>query len=326
MLNVTVYYPEIRSKIKGSPAIIIPVAIYAKLLKDINKKSWNLPLVGVRKIKMDTKMYIFILDYANRIEEKSFIKDILKNFDEDVLVGCGIFVNNNPYNLEMLLFASLAKDVEKFDNYIKERYSKKKRIFNFFLDDMLSSISSKGYNVATFIDEKDVDSAISEDVNGIFLYPCKEKLNALWRSNILQFKMPRIFLSHSSKDKKYIDFIFDELQKSEIDAWYDKYQIEPGDSITDRINEGLDACDIGVICLSNNFLNGSSGWTKAELNYFIQQRMRDHNKKFIILNFDVPYDKMPPLVQDYRYIDFQEEGSVNYLINILKKKMNTLKA
>ena len=46
---------------------------------------------------MDTKIYIFSLDYGKRSEEKMFIKDILRNFDEDTVVGCGIFVNNNPY-------------------------------------------------------------------------------------------------------------------------------------------------------------------------------------------------------------------------------------
>ena len=274
---------------------------------------------------MDTKMYIFNLDYANRIEEKRFIKDILRNFDEDVLVGCGIFVNNNPYNLEMLLFASLAKEVEKFESFIKDRYANKKRIFNYFLDNMFLSFSNKGYNVITFIDEADVDKAIDEDANEIFLYPCKEKLNSIWKSNISDMNMPRIFLSHSSKDKENIDFIFNELQKSEIDAWYDKYQIEPGDSITDRINEGLDACDIGIICLSNNFLNASSGWTKTELNYFIQRRMANPNKKFIIVNFDVPHNEMPPLVQDYKYIDFQEEEAVDILINLLEKRLKLMK-
>ena len=49
---------------------------------------------------MDTKIYIFSLDYGKRSEEKMFIKDILRNFDEDTVVGCGIFVNNNPYALE----------------------------------------------------------------------------------------------------------------------------------------------------------------------------------------------------------------------------------
>lgn len=275
---------------------------------------------------MNTKMYIFSLEYGNRLNEKNFIKDVLKNFDTDTLVGCGIFVNNNPYNLELLFFASLVKDVDRFEEFLKNKYSNKRRIFNYFLDDIFTSFSSSGYNEATFIDDFSVDLAITEDANAIFLFPCKEKLNNIWRSNLGVKKTPRVFLSHSSKDKKIVDVIFNAFQKSEISAWYDKYQIEPGDSITDKINEGLDESDIGIICISNNFLNSSSGWTKNELNYFIQRRMRNPDKVFIILNFDVPHDELPPLVQDYKYIDYKENDSINTLIDVLRKRLTNIKA
>lgn len=273
---------------------------------------------------MDTKMYIFSLDYGNRIKEKEFIKAVLKNFDSNTLVGCGIFVNNNPYNLELLFFASLAKEVDRFDAFLKEHFSSKKRIFNYFLNDMFGAFTRRGYNVATFVDIEDVDLIITEDTNEIFLFPCKEVLKEMWGGNEEMDKTIRVFLSHSSKDKKIVDVIFDEFQKNEISAWYDKYQIEPGDSITDKISEGLDKSDIGIICISNNFLNGSSGWTKNELNFFIQRRMHNPNKSFIILNFDVSHDELPPLVQDYKYIDFKEKDAIDILISTLRKKIGNV--
>lgn len=116
--------------------------------------------------------------------------------------------------------------------------------------------------------------------------------------------------------------IFNEFQKSQISAWYDKYEIEPGDSITEKINQGLDESDIGIICISSNFLNAPSGWTKSELNFFIQRRMRNQDKTFIIVNFDVPHDELPPLVQDYRYIDFKEKDAIDVLNYTLQKKLN----
>lgn len=270
---------------------------------------------------MDTKMYIFSLDYGNRLKEKEFIKAVLRNFDMNTLVGCGIFVNNNPYNLEFLFFTSLAKEVDRFDNFIKEHYNKKKRIFNYFLDDILLAFSKRGYNGITFVDADEVDEIITEEVNQIFLFPCKEVLNRNWGGNDEMNIKSRVFLSHSSKDKDIVDKIFDEFQKSEICAWYDKYEIEPGDSITEKINEGLSESDIGIICISNNFLNGSNGWTKSELNFFVQRRMRNPDQSFIILNFDVPHDELPPLVQDYKYIDFSEKDAIDILINTLQKKI-----
>ena len=269
---------------------------------------------------MDTKTYIFDLEYKNRIQEKDFIKDILNSFDKETLTGCGIFVNNNPYCLELLLFASFSEGADKFENFLKEKYKDKKRVFNYFLDDIFASFSSRAYNILTFSDDRSVDSAITEDANRIFLFPSKDKLDKIWHSNLNVKRAPRVFLSHSSKDKKIVDIIFNEFQKSEISAWYDKYQIEPGDSITDRINEGLDKSDIGIICISKNFLNSTSGWTKNELNYFVQRRMHNPNKT-LILNFDVPHNELPPLVQDFKYIDYKENNSVDVLIDALRKRL-----
>lgn len=270
---------------------------------------------------MDTKIYIFSLDYGNRMKEKEFIKAILNEFDNNTLVGCGIFVNNNPYNLEFLFFASLEKDTDRFEGFLKKHFNEKQRVFNYFMDDIINSFYKRGYNVKTFIDADEVDFIISDEANAFFMFPCKDILNKIWGSNGGLKRTPRVFLSHSSKDKEIIDVIFNEFQKNQISAWYDKYQIEPGDSITEKINQGLNESDIGIICISNNFLNASSGWTKSEMNFFIQRRMRSQDKIFIIVNFDVPHDELPPLVQDYKYIDFNEKGSIDILVNTLKKKL-----
>lgn len=271
---------------------------------------------------MDTKVYIFSLDYGDRINEKMFIKEVLKCFNKDTVVGCGIFVNNNPYCLELLFFVSLAKEVERFEKFLSKNYKNKRRIFNYFLDEILESFTHNGYNIATFIDEDSVDVIMTEEENNIFLFPCKRILKEKWGNTQNVKKFPKVFLSHSSKDKKIIDKIFNEFQKNGIHAWYDKYQIEPGDSITEKINQGLDESDIGIICISNNFLDSTSGWTKNELNYFIQRRMHDPSKYFIIINFDVPHDKLPSLIQDYKYINFGEEASMDILINTLKIHLN----
>lgn len=273
---------------------------------------------------MNTKTYILSLSYAERIDEKSFIKDVLNTFDIDTLTGCGICINNNPYNLELLFFASFVKDSFKFEKFLKDKYPNKDRVFNYFLSDIYGSFSSRGYNVVSFINESTVDSIITEDINDLFLFPCKSKMNSTWKSLFNEKKALRVFLSHSSKDKVIVDKIFNELQKNEIYAWYDKYEIEPGDSVTEKINMGLDNSDIGIICISNNFLNSNSGWTKNELNYFIQRRMRIPDKYFIVINFDVPHDELPALVQDYKYIDFKETDAVEVLIKTLKKKLSLI--
>lgn len=270
------------------------------------------------------KSYLFLLDYGNRIKEKHFIKEILNRYDNNKLVGVGLYVNNNPYNLKFFLHLNFNGETEDFENWLNTNFSSKKRVFNYFHNDMFLSMSTRGYNVATLLDVHSVDVAITAEPNAIFLFPDKSTMDNLWNTNILDENLS-VFLSHSSGDKKIVDKIFNELQLNEIKAWYDKYEIRPGDSITDKINDGLDKSDIGIICVSKNFFNSSTGWTKSELNYFIQRRMRSNKADFICVNFDLHHSELPPLLQDYRYIDFNEPDAIEVLISTLKEKSDEFK-
>lgn len=267
---------------------------------------------------MEERGYLLSLDYSERTKEKKFIKEILRKYDTDQLVGAGIYVNNNPYNLQLLLHLNFVIDTSEFEEWLSINYPDKKRKFNYFHSDIFESMSSRGYNVATFIDEDTVDMAITKETNPIFLFPEREMMKSIWNTDILKDDFT-VFLSHSSKDKETIDMIFNELQLYEIRAWYDKYEINPGDSIVDKINDGLENSSLGIICISKNFLDSSTGWTKSELNYFIQRRMRSGKTDFICLNFDVNHEDLPPLVQDYRYINMKDNNAINLLGETLRE-------
>jgi hypothetical protein len=161
---------------------------------------------------METKKYIFSLDYGNRMEEKEFIKAVLREFDSNTLVGCGIFVNNNPYCLELLFFASLEKDTDRFEDFMKKHFNDKQRVFNYFFDDIIESFYKRGYNVKTFIEADEVDFIITDEPNGLFLFPSKEIVNKIWGSNREIKRTPKVFLSHSSKDKEIVT-IFPYIKK-----------------------------------------------------------------------------------------------------------------
>lgn len=74
--------------------------------------------------------------------------------------------------------------------------------------------------------------------------------------------MGKIFLSHSSKDKAFVEPIADLLGKQT--CVYDKYTFELGMKTIDEIFDNLDQTDIFVFFISNNSLD--SEWVKQELN------------------------------------------------------------
>ncbi|MCX8129327.1 MAG: toll/interleukin-1 receptor domain-containing protein [Clostridia bacterium] len=263
--------------------------------------------------------YIFELNYGKRLDEKQFIKDILNRYSSSKLTGANIFVNNNPYSFEFYLHLTFKGVSNEFDEWLYQNYREKKIKHNYFLGDIFSSIATKGYNGCGLIGSDMVDFIITSEPNGIFLFPDKKTMDSTFRGGLIENDFI-VFLSHSSKDKHTVDRIFYELQKSEIRAWYDKYEIDPGDSIVDKINDGLAKSDVGIILLSKNFFNPTTGWTKSEMNYFIQKRMQAHKKEFVCVNIDLNHDELPPLIQEYRYIDFKQDDAINQLIQIIKKK------
>jgi hypothetical protein len=53
-------------------------------------------------------------------------------------------------------------------------------------------------------------------------------------------KKPRVFLSHSKKDREFIERLAGDLRASQVDVWYDEWEIPPGDSLRGRIfGEGI---------------------------------------------------------------------------------------
>jgi hypothetical protein len=77
-------------------------------------------------------------------------------------------------------------------------------------------------------------------------------------------RKPRIFLSHSKKDKRIIERIANDLRSSQVDAWYDDWEIPPGESLRQRIfSDGIEGSDLFVAYLTPNALQ--SRWCQAEL-------------------------------------------------------------
>ncbi len=89
-----------------------------------------------------------------------------------------------------------------------------------------------------------------------------------------------IFISHASKDKnKYVDKLYKAINDTGVTVFYDKESISWGDSITEKINEGLDNCKRAVVVISKNFFGRT--WTEREL-WTLLNRQNKEGKKIIM--------------------------------------------
>lgn len=74
-----------------------------------------------------------------------------------------------------------------------------------------------------------------------------------------------VFISHASEDKETVVLpLFEALRRAGLRVWLDRQELRLGDSLREKIDEGLAKSRFGVVVLSPSFL--AKGWPRKELN------------------------------------------------------------
>lgn len=272
----------------------------------------------MKRAKQKEKAYLFELDYGARSREIPFISALLAKFDRKSLIGFALFVNNNPYTFEFYLYLNFAKGWARFEKWLRTNYPDRARHYNLFVGDVLAATAKKRFNFVANPPDELVPVLLAKDGDGtLFLFPERDAIDYGAKE---PFK-PDVFMSYSSKDRVVVDRVFETLQQREVTAWYDKYEIKAGDSISERINDGLGRSGLGVLFLSSHYLGGHSGWPLAEMNYFFQNRMTTKTP-FIVFNVDLTHDELPPLLRDFKYIRNTKSGIAD-LVDAIERHVRT---
>ncbi len=89
---------------------------------------------------------------------------------------------------------------------------------------------------------------------------------------------PKVFISHASEDKaRFVEKFAERLRQQGIDAWLDKWEMLPGDSLVDKIfEEGIKDADAIVVVLSKFSI--SKPWVREELNAAFVKRINTGSK------------------------------------------------
>lgn len=116
-----------------------------------------------------------------------------------------------------------------------------------------------------------------------------------------------VFISYSTKDSAFVNQLSAELVKNRIQVWLDKWEMQPGDSLIDKIQTGLSESSLLLVVLSKNSVE--SEWCKKELNSGLIREL--HEKKVIVIPVLIDDCKIPLFLQEKVYADFRanfEEG------------------
>ena len=86
-------------------------------------------------------------------------------------------------------------------------------------------------------------------------------------------RIPDTFICHANEDKASIARpLRDALREIGINAWLDESEVQIGDSIRNKIDEGLSSCRSATVILSRTFFE--KYWTQYEIEGILQRQVR----------------------------------------------------
>lgn len=264
--------------------------------------------------------YIWECDYGEREILIPSLKKILREKDATSLEMVSLFINNNPYCLELYVVISYNKPKEEHIQTMVDELSKLgvRNRLDITFDELFAELGNRRFNKFTLLDETDAEMLLKSE---LFCFPEKRALKSKgYVIKPLGDKRP-VFLSHSSKNKTEIEDLIPYLNASGLPIWYDKINIDYGDSIINEVQNGIKQSGAVIFWITRDFLK--SGWCRTEMDSFMSILIRNNNIKVIsILEENISIDELPLFLQDRKFLTFSRPINLEL---VAKEILPTLK-
>lgn len=128
---------------------------------------------------------------------------------------------------------------------------------------------------------------------------------------------PNVFLSHNSKDKDFVHKLALDLKCHGVNVWLDEAELKIGDSLIEKIREGIDGVDYVAVILSPNSIQ--SRWVQKEVD--VAMTLEINGKEIKVLPLMLESCELPGFLLGKFYADFTEDlkyqSSFKLLINTI---------
>jgi len=127
-------------------------------------------------------------------------------------------------------------------------------------------------------------------------------------------KSPIVYLAHGSPDHKTLARPFAErLMQGGVEVWLDAWEIGSGDSVRQKMDEGLGDCTHFIVLLTPNSIGRP--WVETEIDAGFVRAVEGHSK-FIGLRTGVSVSQLSPFLQSRRCpeLDLNDTLAVDELI------------
>jgi len=129
------------------------------------------------------------------------------------------------------------------------------------------------------------------------------------------------FLSYTQQDQAIAKRISSDLATEGIQVWFDQQQILAGDSILDRIREGIRTADYLIVLLSKH--SSQSEWMEREIGVAFEKFGKEETTAIIPVSIDGT--PVPQRFSKIRYVNLTEghEQAIKEIVNRIKRDCAT---
>lgn len=129
--------------------------------------------------------------------------------------------------------------------------------------------------------------------------------------------MSTVFLSHTHHDKDFARRLTVDLRKNGHIVWIDEAEIEIGDSLVEKIRDGIDRVDYIAAVISERSIN--SEWVKKELDLATNREIAE--KRVVVLPLLLDDVQLPGFLQGKLFADFRDEAIYGASLSLLLRKL-----
>jgi hypothetical protein len=130
---------------------------------------------------------------------------------------------------------------------------------------------------------------------------------------------PEVFISYNHNDKDNARLIANDLNDVGIKSWIDEGQLGIGDSIIEKISDGLDNVKYLVALISKSSIQ--SNWVKKELSIAMTKEI--NSRKLQVLPLVLDGTNVPTLLSDKYYGDISSSEKYNSVLNQIIMKIKS---
>jgi len=125
-----------------------------------------------------------------------------------------------------------------------------------------------------------------------------------------------VFLSHSHEDRAFAARLGNDLAAHGLRVWIDSAEINVGDSLIEKISEGIETMDYLAVVLSK--FSVQSEWVKREVEVATNREISHH--RVVVLPILREQCEIPAFLKGKLYADFRDDAAYQSSLNLLLRR------